>query len=184
MRLFVATILTVLILMTGCTPSIRSEIYPNQNYNLSGYKTFAWANDHPLTVVGVLVGSPTDRLETVLKEEVSSQLVEKGYSPIRRNENPDFVIVLTAGAMDQMTHSVHKVDRNRMNYDATVMWSQMNDSLQGAISVSLLDPASDETTIWRGVASDRVKSRDSRKQDGSTVRRLVQEIMKSLPRSN
>jgi hypothetical protein len=181
MKNWVTAFLSILVLVAGCTPSIRSEIYPNQNYNISDLKTFAWANDHPLSVIGVLVGSPTGQLETVLKEEVSAQLVSKGYSLVERTNNPDFVIVFTAGAMDQMTHSVHRVDRNRMAYDATVMWSQMNDSLEGAVSIELQDPASEETTIWRGAATDRIKSKDSRKQDGSTVRRLVQELMKSFP---
>lgn len=182
MKHWFGAFLPVLILVAGCTPSIRSEIFPNQNYDISSHKTFAWANEHPLTVIGVLVGAPTQQLEEVLKDQFSSQLTDKGYLQVKSTENPDFVILFTAGAADQSAYSVHRVDRNKWAYDATVIWSQSNDYLEGAVSVSFLDPDS-EQTIWRGLAADRVRSGDSRKQDGSTVRRLVQEIMKYVPSS-
>jgi hypothetical protein len=169
-------------LAAGCTPTIRSEIYPNQNYDVSGYSTYAWANDNPLTMVGVLTGSPTEQLETRLKGEFSSSLANKGYTRVKRTENPEFVVLFTAGAIDQMSRSVHKVDRTKRGYDATLIWSQTNDYLEGAVSVSFLEPES-KKTIWRGSAVDRVKDRDSRKQDGSTVKRLVEEIMKHVPSS-
>ena len=171
-----AILLFSLIAVAACTPTIRSEIFPDNRYDIAGMSTYAFA-EKPLSVIGVIIGGPTEQLESVLKNELSAALADKGYTLASREADPDFVIIFTAGAFDRMAQSVHRMDGNFNN--ASVIWSQTNDYLQGGVSITFQEPET-EKTMWRGMASDRVKSQT---QDGSTVKRLIEEIMQTFPAS-
>jgi hypothetical protein len=176
MKLVQAILIFSLMGTAACTPTIRSEIFPEDRYDIAGMNTYAWGKK-PLSVIGVIIGGPTEQLESVLKNELSAALADKGYTRADRAADPDIVIIFTAGAFDRMAQSVHRMDGNFNN--ASVIWSQTNDYLEGGVSITFQHPET-EKTMWRGMAVDRVKSQ---KQDGSTVKRLIEEIMKSFPDS-
>jgi hypothetical protein len=175
-------LLMALLGSTGCTPSITSETLANPAYEVSAMKTYAWAPKPTLTVVGVLVGSPTAVLEKETKRIFKEAMTTKGYSLVKATENPDFLVAFTAGAGDRATDSVHTVTRDRAYSQTTAIWSQTNDSLQGGLAITFLTP--DGTTdIWKGLSSDRISPRDARQDDAPTLNRLISHIMSSVPDS-
>jgi len=182
MKFCTFTLLLALLGSTGCTPSITSETLANPAYEISTMKTYAWAPKPTLTVVGVLVGSPTAVLEKETKHIFSTAMTTKGYTLVKATQSPDFLVAFTAGAGDRITDSVHTVTRDRAYSRSTAIWSQTNDSLQGGLAISFLSPDGTKD-IWKGLSSDRVTSRDAKRDDAPTLNRLIAQIMSTVPDS-
>ena len=179
-RLTLTALLLTLLVSIGCsTPSMTSNILANPAYDLATMKTYAWPDKQALTMIGVLVGSSTQPMENAIKEIFGETMAKKGYRNVKLSEDPDFVVMFAAGAVDQMSMSVHSVEGNRLSRNQYV-WTQMNDTLQGGLAITFLDPVS-EANMWQGTAGDRVKPRESNKDDNITIKRLINEILKNLP---
>lgn len=178
-RFALTALLLALIGSSGCNaPSMRSNVMANPAYDLSTMKTYAWQGKQTLVMIGVLTGAPNQPIEDNLKRIFSEAMAQKGYTRVKISDHPDFLVAFTAGAMDTATDSVHSVNRSRVYHDQAV-WVQSNDYLEGGLAIMFLDPVN-KATMWQGTAGDRVKPRDSKKEDGSTIKRLVDEILKTI----
>jgi hypothetical protein len=97
MKQFAITIAAASLALAGCaTANFTSDFDRAQDF--STYKTFAWAGDKPMTVLGSSRVPPT--LEPKIAREIRAELEAKGYDYTEKLENADFGVSFTVGRRD------------------------------------------------------------------------------------
>ncbi|MEM9311762.1 MAG: DUF4136 domain-containing protein [Pseudomonadota bacterium] len=85
--------------LAGCstTGSFSSDFDPEQDF--SGYKTFSWAGDDPMTVFGNLPIPPT--AEPKIARAIQAELEAKGFTYTDDRNAADFAVSFTVGTRDE-----------------------------------------------------------------------------------
>lgn len=170
----------LLVLLASCqSDGPHRETFNNPDYDVSDYKTVAWESDKPFVFMGVMSGGIPADFSNRVQGIVKTALLEKGYVFVSRDEEPDMLAVILAGAGERAAYSEHSYTENNLR-NATVVWSQINEYLQAGLSVELKEPQEGET-IWQGSASRRIKDRETRHQNGRVISEFVAELMQGLP---
>jgi hypothetical protein len=173
-------LLTVLfaVSLVGCgSKSLRTEITAHPNYNISDLKSYTWATPS-LNVVGVLSGAENAELEARVKKGVGDLLNSKGYRLAGAHERPDMSVTVLIAAIAETAHSVHSVSSQRY-YSRTIVWSQVNDFLRGAVSIIIRHPEN-EDIMWQGTVGENLKN-TSQGENGQTIRKFTALIGEQLP---
>jgi hypothetical protein len=169
-----------LILLTACQSSNEQEsTYINPDYDVSNLTRYTWG-DKVLSTVGVLSGGNFIELEQHLKQTVAPALAKKGYVLVSADADPEFRVNFVAGAADQMTTSVHNVNKGTLDFNSNFTWSQANEHLHGGLSLVFKDLNNDKI-LWQGTASQKIKN--SRKNT-KNIDQLLARIFATLPNSN
>jgi hypothetical protein len=183
MKIVVAFILTTAVALTGCQSSnLQTTAYIKPGFDITSLKRFTWS-EPTVSTLGAMFGLERMNLAPQLKKNTMSALREKGYVYVAADDNPQFLVSFVVGAMEQVRESSHTVDRDPINFDSVVSWSQTNEYLQGGVSLVFKDLSVD-TIIWQGTATQRIKNQQVARQDGSMIQKLLGIIMQSLPASN
>ena len=174
------TFLLSIMFLTACQSSNeRESTYINEDFDVASFSTYAWG-DKVLSTVGVLSGGNFVEFEQHLKQTVAPALAAKGYKLAKGEEQAEFHVNFVAGAADQMTTSVHHVDRGTLDFNSSFTWSQANEHLHGGLSLVFKD-TKDDNILWQGTASQKIKnSSDTNKN----VDELLERILETLPMSN
>lgn len=173
------TILLTLAFLTACQSSNeRESTYINPDYDVSTLSKYKWG-DKVLSTVGVLSGGNFVELEQHLKQTVAPALAEKGYTLAEGDEVAEFHVNFVAGAADQMTTSVHHVDKGTLDFNSSFTWSQSNEHLHGGLSVVFKD-IKDDNILWQGTASQKIKNSS---RSTKNVDELLKRVLETLPTS-
>jgi len=173
-------LLTILfaVSMVGCaSKSLRTEVTVHPDYNISGLASYTWASP-PLAVVGLLSGAENAELEARVKKGVGNLLNSKGYRLAGAHERPDMTVSVLIAAVAETAYSEHSVSNQRY-YQRTVVWSQLNDFLRGAVSIIMTHPEN-EDIMWQGTVGENLKNTS---QDGETIKKFVDLIFAQMPPS-
>ncbi|NQX94687.1 MAG: DUF4136 domain-containing protein [Erythrobacter sp.] len=79
------------------TASISSDYDPEQNF--SGYRTFSWAGDHPMTVFGEAPIPPT--AEPKIARAIKVELEAKGFNYTDDRASADFAVAFSVGTRSE-----------------------------------------------------------------------------------
>lgn len=93
MRLFVC--LFTLVVAAGCATGPNIALDYDENHDFSGYETFVWKADDPVTVKGGLV-VPTVAL-TAVAQAVRDDLRKKGFVEVQDPADADFGVDVVVG---------------------------------------------------------------------------------------
>ncbi len=182
MKIAVGFILATALVLSGCqSTNLQTRTYVKPGHNIALLKRFTW-NERTLSTLGALFDIERMNLGPQLKKLAMSALREKGYLYVEADDNPQFLVSFVAGAMEQTRQSSHTVEKNPINLDSVVSWTQTNEYLQGGISLVFKEVSAD-TIIWQSTATQRINNQQLRNQDGSVARKLIDIIMTSLPAS-
>ncbi len=92
--------------LAGCASNFEATYDSDPSNDFTGYKTFAWVSEHPMTV-GNVSREPNPLLEQEIMVTVESGLGEKGYRLISDLEAADFALGLTLGSREQISASAY-----------------------------------------------------------------------------
>lgn len=162
--------------LSGCQSSnLQTRTYLKPGYEVSMLKRFTWDSKQSMSYLGVLFGAVHKNLEARLKSSTLKALSERGYMSVGTDANPQFLVSIVAGAIEQSASA-------EINLDNSVTWSQTNEYLQGGISLVFKDLSRKEI-LWQSTATQRITKRQLQNQDGSVIFRLLENIMSNLPES-
>ena len=181
MKVVVALLLVATLALSGCqSKELESRTYVKTGHDISSLKRYTWDNKEPLVNLGVLFGTDQKQLESVLKSNAVTALAKLGYQYVEADENPQFLVSMVAGAAERAQDSQHAFQKNEINLNRTMYWSQTNEYMHGGISLVIKD-LSAENILWQGTATQRIKNHEMKKTDGSVAMKLLDVIVKDLP---
>jgi len=149
--------------------------------DFSNYTSFAWISRNPLFVADANAVNPA--LEDVLKEEVKSNLTNRGFRYVSDPAQADFVVGFTVGSQESMRTTVYSESYKSswmvggMTYTQVGVFSQ--DSTQAGIVIDIFDQAKAEKK-WMGWAIQELSMNDRRYLQ-ETVHDLVAIILDHFP---
>ncbi len=167
--------------LAGCASKPVAYSDFDEETNFSSYHNFAWISQNPLFVTSP--GATNPALESILKDEVRSNLTGRGFQYTSNPEEADFVIGFTVGGQDTMRTTVYS-QRYRSSWIVgghtfTQIGVHSQDSTTGGIVIDVFDQAKAEKK-WMGWAIQEITMNDRRfLQD--TVRELVTIILAEFP---
>ena len=89
------------------------------------------------------------------------------------------ILSVLIGAIAQSTYSEHAFTSKRWAYERTVVWSQVNDNLRGAVAIIMTHP-DNKDIMWQGSAGENLKN-TSRNQ--GTIEKFTAIIGEHMPTS-
>lgn len=96
-HLVLAAAASVTLAACATTAKITSDFDPEQNF--SGYKSFSWAGDSPMTVFGDLPIPAT--AEPKIARAIKAELESKGFTYTEDRNAADFAVSFTVGTRDE-----------------------------------------------------------------------------------
>ena len=96
-RLALTLIASLSLAACATTASFNSDYDPEQDF--SGYKTFSWAGDDPMTVFGDLPIPAT--AEPKIERAIRAELESKGFTYVEDRTTADFAVSFTVGTRDE-----------------------------------------------------------------------------------
>ena len=176
MKVALCFLVIVTFILPGCQSSnFQTRIYSKPGHDVTTLQRFTWDPKQSMSYLGVLYGAVHRNLEARLKSSTLKALSERGYEYVESDADPQFLVSLIAGAMEQSSTI-------QINPDHSVTRTQTSEHLQGGISVVFKD-LSREDILWQGTATQRITKSQLQKQDGSVIFQLLENIMADLPES-
>lgn len=185
--------------LSGCATANFSADY-DQTHNFSTYKTFAWAGEKPMTVLGQAQVPPN--IEQRIANEIRASLEAKGYRFTETLADADFGVSFTVGRRDS-TEVVSSPDYfwvNQTNWrwgrayypayprvisrPVSVTTKELKAYSEGTLAIDIYDVAG-KAPVWHGSATKTVErtgpATATSKARAEKVRAAVDRILKDFP---
>lgn len=180
------------LILSGCaaTPSVFTDFDRAQSFD--NYRTFAWINDDPMTVVGDRGPNPlvAQRIAAAIRETLAS----KGYRFVTKREQADFAVSFTVGARDQLEIREREVvdfygPHWRWGYDyfgvvrppsfpRTEVTTRQY--VEGSLAIDIFD-VQRKSPVWHGNASKRLTRAEREGTDSGDIGAAVATILAGFP---
>ena len=200
-KLHIAVAASVLML-SGCATTKFTSDY-DQAHDFGTYKTFAWAGESPMTVLGTTRVPPM--LEQRIAREVRTELEAKGYRYVETLEQADFGVSFTVGSRSstEVIKSPETFWVNQTNWrwgrayypayrrpvavtatPVTVTTTEVKAYTEGTLAIDIYD-VQGKAPVWHGsgtktVSTSEVGARRG-KIDSGKIREAVARILKEFP---
>jgi len=182
------------ILLVGCATGFEATHDHDPSNDFTGYKTFAWISEHPMTV-GATDRIPSPMLESQIMVTLESALGTKGYRLIPDAESADFVLAFTVGSREEIkVDSYPSMSAGYAGYGYPRHWggwggayygvgteTSVRQYTKGMLAIDVFDVAS-RRPVWHGVATKTIRESD-REDAGGTIQAAVDAILAGFPPS-
>jgi hypothetical protein len=176
MKTLFSIFLSAFLVLTGCSPQIRTYTDLDPDYDLWNYRTFDW---------GQKVNIEKDRNplhynelnDKRIKEAVTQELAERGY--VFSEDHPDLVLHYHIIVDDQSI-----VTTEPYGYRYGPYWMRMETNIysyrEGTLILDLMD-AGTNNLIWRGWAVSAIDREYTPEQVDKLIKKAVARIFKNFP---
>jgi hypothetical protein len=185
-------ILVTAVLTAGCATGFQATFDHDPAQDFSGYKTFAWISEHPMTV-GRTDRIPNPMLEPRIMSTVEERLGVKGYSKVQDAASADFVLAFTVGSREEVkVDSYPSMTAGRVGYAYPRHWgawggayygygteTTVRQYTKGMLAIDVFDVA-ERRPVWHGVASKTINESD-REDAAGTIKAAVDAILEGFP---
>lgn len=190
------------LMLSGCASTKFTSDF-DQAHDFGTYKTFAWAGESPMTVLGTTRVPPM--LETRLAREVRAELEAKGYRFVGTLEQADFGVSFTVGSRSstEVIKSPETFWVNQTNWrwgwayypsyrrpvavtatPVTVTSTEVRAYTEGTLAIDIYDVKS-KAPVWHGAGTKTVSTSEVAGLRGSIdsgkIREGVAKILKDFP---
>ena len=189
-RSYLALAGLIALLLGGCssTPTINSAYDYNRSVDFSGYKTYAFLSDHPMSI-SQAQGAVSPMLEGRLMESIRIALNAKGYSEIKDPESASMAIGFTVGSRDQIKVDTYPASfqggYSRMGYYYGAGYggygteTRVRQYTEGQLAIDIFDVAS-HTPAFHGIASRKISDADRENQQ-EVLNAIAMEALSGFP---
>ena len=194
------------LMLSGCATTKFTSDY-DEAHDFGSYKTFAWAGESPMTVLGTTHVSPM--LEPKIAREVRGELEAKGYRYIETLEQADFGVSFTVGSRNS-TEVIQSPDTfwvNQTNWrwgrayypvypaayrrpvavtatPVTVTTTEVKAYTEGTLAIDIYDVKS-KSPVWHGAGTKTVSTSEVARTrgniDSGRIREAVAKVLKDFP---
>jgi hypothetical protein len=183
----IACVLATLVFAACSGVEVRSTAAPNAN--LGALHTFAFmiptAPDSP---AGQLVSSPVGQQ---VHDELTSRLLEKGYTPVSEGAPPDFLVAYRGKLQRRTDVQTYGYAGGSARWGGGWGWGwggwawdgpqvSVRDYTEGTLIVDFVDPVSHQV-LWRGTATGVVEHPDN--PNLGKVAKVVDKLIDKYPSS-
>jgi hypothetical protein len=177
------TVLLLTLIITGCAvkPAVFTDADPQQNFSL--YKTFAWANENPMSVQSDYMVSPFIGAEVM--DGIKTELGSKGYQYIEDKTLADMSVSFSIGARDKVkvfndpiviSDSWHW---GRQYWEPNLNRTTTFNYVKGALAIDVFD-TDRKAPVWHGSVSKKL-SHDEKKGSTESIAPAVKAILSNFP---
>lgn len=176
-------ILLATLISVGCAvqPRVFTDSDPQQNFDI--YKTFAWANENPMSVQSDYMVSPF--IGTKVMDSIKTELESKGYQYTEDKQQADMSVSFSIGARDKV-----KVFNEPIIISTSWRWGRQYwepnldrtttfNYVTGALAIDIFDTAR-KAPVWHGSASKKL-SQEEKKGSAENIAPAVKAILSSFP---
>lgn len=191
------------LMLSGCaTTKFTSDF--DQAHDFGTYKTFAWAGESPMTVLGTTRVPPM--LEPRLAREVRAELEAKGYRYVEALEQADFGVSFTVGSRSttEVIKSPETFWVNQTNWrwgrayypayrwpvavgamtPVTVTTTEVEAYTEGTLAIDIYDVKT-KSPVWHGAGTKTVNTSEvvgrRGNLDSAKIREGVAKVLKDFP---
>ncbi|MCL9998618.1 MAG: DUF4136 domain-containing protein [Erythrobacter sp.] len=195
------------LMLAGCATTKFTSDY-DRAHDFGAYKTFAWAGESPMTVLGKTRVPPM--LETRLAREVRAELEAKGYRFVETLEQADFGVSFTVGSRSstEVIKSPETFWVNQTNWrwgrayypaypaayrrpvavgavtPVTVTTTEVQAYTEGTLAIDIYDVKT-KAPVWHGAGTKTVNTSEVAGRRGSIdsgkIRAGVAKVLKGFP---
>jgi len=175
LKIRLLSLLTVLLLVTGCATSVTKDISVDADAdpktNFSAYNSYAWLGSAAIVYDEAGKWEPPNfDADAEVKFLIDRELRKRGM--VEDSVNPDMIVIFAAGIdMDAMQYKV----------DPQSDIDLLENIPLGALSVVLID-ANTEIVIWAGLATAEIQQDPSTEVVKKRLDYAVTQMLKELPR--
>jgi len=196
-KAIIATTLATALGACSTTGSFTSDFDEEQDF--SGYKTFAWAGESPMTTFGNAPIPPT--AEPKISRQIKAELESKGYTYVADKEEADFAVSFSIGTRtgQEVTQTPTYFYGNRTNwrwgrpyypvyypraYPQSVTVSEISTYTKGTLSIDIFD-VERKSPVWHGAGVKTLSRSEARGEnvlsDPQKIREGVANILEDFP---
>lgn len=194
------------LMLSGCATTKFTSDY-DQAHDFGAYKTFAWAGESPMTVLGTTRVPPM--LEPRIAREVRAELEAKGYRYVETLEQADFGVSFTVGSRSstEVIKSPETFWLNQTNWrwgrayypaypaayrrpvavtatPVTVTTTQVTSYTEGTLAIDIYDVKA-KAPVWHGAGTKTVSTSELAGRrgpiDSGRIREGVAKVLKDFP---
>ncbi len=192
---FYISLLTVFML-NACSSTGNFYVDQDPGQDFSGYRTFAWISEKPMTIVGDHTVSPL--AERRFMDAIVSTLSGKGYQLVEDPASADFAVSFTVGARDQIKTRTHLQSTPAFDpwlYQNNWRWGRgyydyyfpqtrevttHHQYTEGTLAIDLFDVAR-KSPVWHGAANKNLTKRELN-SGTSGIDEAVATLLENFPR--
>lgn len=190
MRSLAIAVAAASLALSACATTGRISTDFDAAQSFSEYRTFAWAGERPMVVLGARVVPATVQVQ--IENAIRADLISKGYSYTDNLQEADFAVSFTVGTRDG-TETMEVPDyfwneRARWGW-GNVYWprlptmprttTQVREYTEGTLSVDIYDVAR-RSPVWHG-KGQRNLTRAELRGDTNTAGEDVKLILAKFP---
>jgi hypothetical protein len=168
--------LAVFLVLTGCSPQIRTYADFDPDYDLSNYRTFDWGQKVNIEADGNPLHY-NELNDKRIKDAVTLELTGRGY--VFSEDHPDLVLHYHIIVDDQSI-----VTMEPYGYRYGPYWMRMETNIysyrEGTLILDLMD-AGTNNLIWRGWAVSAIDREYTPEQVDRLIKKAVARIFKNFP---
>lgn len=190
------------LMLSGCASTKFTSDF-DQAHDFGTYKTFAWAGESPMTVLGTTRVPPM--LEPRIARELRAELEAKGYTYVETLEQADFGVSFTVGSRSstEVIKSPETFWVNQTNWrwgrayypayrrpvavtatPVTVTSTEVRAYTEGTLAIDIYDVKS-KAPVWHGAGTKTVSTSEVAGRRGSIdsgkIREGVAKVLKDFP---
>jgi hypothetical protein len=164
----VSALIAFMLLMAAPVLAQQVSVDYLKSVDFSQFHTYAWGEENPNQIRNSI-------LAQVAKTQIESAMQSKGFTQVKRTENPDLLLVASGGARQQTSYSAFGTGPRFGGGMATITPQQ---STAGTLIVSLYKPA-EKQLVWRGIARGTLSNNGDKNQ--KLVEKAVDKMFKKYP---
>ncbi|WP_289029579.1 DUF4136 domain-containing protein [uncultured Paraglaciecola sp.] len=178
---YATLLMTLVSVACAVQPNVFTDSDPQQNFG--NYKTFAWANDNPMSVQSDYMVSPF--IGAKVMDSIKAEIESKGYQYVEDKADADMSVSFSIGARDKV-----KVFNDPVVISASWRWGRQYwepnfnrtttfNYVKGALAIDVFDTKR-KAPVWHGSASKKL-SHDEKKGSTESIAPAVKAILSNFP---
>ena len=169
MKTRVSAVITLILICVAPVMAQQVSVDYLKNVDFSKFHTYAWGEENANQIRNSI-------LAQVAKTNIESAMQSKGFTQVKRNENPDILLQANGGSRQQTSYSAFGTGTRFGGGLATITPQQ---STEGTLIVSLYD-ANGKQLVWRGIAQGTLSSSGDKNQ--KLVQKAIDKMFKKYPK--
>jgi hypothetical protein len=168
MKTRVSALITLMLILTAPVLAQQVSVDYIKTVDFSRFHTYAWGEENQNQIRNSI-------LAQVAKTQIEAAMQSKGFTQVKRTENPDVLLVANGGARKETSYTAFGTGPRFGGGMATLTPQQ---STEGTLVVSLYQ-AKEKQLVWRGVSQGTLSSNGNKNQ--KLVEKAVQKMFKKYP---
>lgn len=170
MKTRVSAIITLMLILTAPLLAQQVSVDYLKSVDFSKFHSYAWGEENANQIRNSI-------LAQVAKTQIEAAMQSKGFTQVKRTENPDLILLASGGSRQQTSYSAFGTGSRFGGGLATITPQQ---STAGTLIVSLYD-AKAKQLVWRGIAQGTLSNSGDKNQ--KLVQKAVEKIFKKYPKT-